>query len=368
MARFLGMLLGRGELDGARVLSPESFARWIEPQLDVAGNGLGLTIHESRPYGVRTIGHGGDLSHFHSELHAMPEHGFGVFVSQNSLGKSPRLLRSVLVPALVKRYLAEPRREQPSAIAPGHAAEVAGAYMTTRRSDASWMRLQGLFVQALVSEREDGMLEARGITDAAGNTERWREVAPYRYRTLDGEREIEFVRDEEGRVVELEPWFPGVTYERVRFADTQAVALAVFPPAALVALGVLLAPLTGRLTRRALGAPPAPVRGFAPRLLTLVTAGAWLGSLGAFGAFAQGAATNFWRFSRNEDGALVASIGAIWLAAALSLACVAVAAREVRDARLTLARRLARALPALAFLALSWFAWNWGLLSNPTRY
>ncbi len=368
MARFLAMLLGRGELDGARVISEEGFARWIAPQVLIAGNGLGLAIYESHPHGVRTIGHGGDLSHFHSELHAMPEHGFGVFVSQNSLGKSPRLLRSVLVPALVKRYLAQPSLEQPKMIAPGHAAEVAGAYMTTRRSDASWMRIQGLLVQVLVSEREGRTIEARGITDAAGNTERWREVAPYRYRTLDGEREIEFVRDEAGRVVELQPWFPGVTYERAGFADTQAVALAVFPAAALIALGALLAPLAGRLTRRALDAPVAPARALAARVLTLVTAGAWLGSLGAFGAFAQGAATNFWRFSRNEDGVLVASIGVMWLAAALSLLCLAVAAREVRDARLTLARRAGRALPVLAFLALTWFAWNWGLLSDPTSY
>ncbi len=368
MARFMLMLLGSGELDGARVLSRESFARWTQPQVDIAGNGLGLAIYETHLHGVRSLGHGGDLSHFHSELHVMPEHGFGVFVSQNSLGKSPRLLRSALVPALVKRYFAQPSLEQPKAIEPGHAARVVGAYMTTRRSDASWLRIQGLLDQTVVSASEDGTLEARGITDAAENTLRWREVAPYRFRTLDGEREIEFVRDAEGRVVELEPWFPGVTYERAGFTDTQGFALAVFPVAAFVALGALLAPLAGRLTRRALGAPPAPARGRVARRLTLVTAGAWLAGASAFSAFTLDAATSVWRFSRNEDALLVAAIGVMWVAAALSVACIVAAAREVRDARLTLGRRAARALPALAFLALTWFAWNWGLLSDPTRY
>ncbi len=368
MVPFLGMLLGGGELGGKRVLSSESFARWIEPQVEIAGNGLGLTIYESRPYGVRTLGHGGDLSHFHSELHAMPEHGFGVFVAQNSVGTNRRLLRGVLVPALVKRYLAEPRGDPAKALAPGHAAEVVGAYMTTRRSDASWMRLQGLLDQILVRESEDGTLEARGITDAAGNTQRWREVAPYRWRSLDGEREIEFARDPAGRVVALEPPFPGVTLERAGFADTQALALAVFPLAAFVALATLLAPLTGRVMRRALGAPSAPPPSFALRALTLVTAGTWLGALGVFSAFTLDAATSIWRFSEREDAVLVASLAGVWVAAALSFSCAFATARESRSARLPLARRVARSLPAFAFLALTWFAWNWGLLSNPTRY
>jgi len=368
MERFLLMLIGRGELAGVRVLSEESFAQWVAPQVKVGGNGMGLGIYESRPLGVRTIGHGGDLSHFHSELHAIPELGFGVFVAQNSLGKSPRLLRDVLVPALAKRYFADPGRPAAAAIVPGHAAEVVGAYMTTRRSDASWMRLQGLLAQTLVSARDDGTIEARGIIDAAGNTVRWREVAPYRFRSSDGEREIEFVRDEAGRVVELEPWFPGITYERAGFADSQALALAVFPLSALVAFGALVAPLGGRALRRGLGAPAAPPRGLTARALTLATAGLWVASLCAFSAFALTAATSLWRFSRDEDGVLVASLVGTWLAAALSLVCAAVTARELRGASLSLVRRAARALPALAFVVLTWFAWNWGLLTVPTRY
>ncbi|MFI5321340.1 MAG: serine hydrolase domain-containing protein [Myxococcota bacterium] len=368
MARFLRMLIGGGELDGVRVLSPESFARWTQPQVVIAGNALGLTIYESHPHGVRTLGHGGDLSYFHSELHALPERGFGVFVAQNSLGKSPRLLRAVLVPALVKRYFAETRREQPQAVTPGHAREVVGNYMTTRRSDASWMRLQGLVGQAVVSARDDTMIEIRGLADAAGNTERWIETAPYRFRSRDGEREIEFARDERGRVEELEPAFPGVTYERASFADSQTFALAVFPFAVLVTLWALLAPAAGRLARWALAAPPAPERSGAAPSLTLLTAAVWLGALATFATFTSAAATNFWRFSRGADGVLVGSVLAVWVAAALSAVCAFATARELRAGGPSRARRVARAVPALAFLALSWFAWNWGLLTDPTRY
>jgi len=368
MARFLAMLLGRGALDGQRVISEQGFARWIEPQLRVAGNALGLTIYETHPHGVRTLGHGGDLSYFHSELHALPEHGFGLFVAQNSLGNGRRLLRSVLVPALLKRYFAEPDREAPSAAAAGHAAEVAGAYMTNRRSDASWLRLQGLLDQVRVSANADGTIEARGIVDAAGNTERWREVAPYRFRSLDGAREIEFRRDEGGQVRWLEPAFPGIAYERAGFADSQALASVLFPAASAIALGALLAPIVGWIARRGLGAPPAPARSAGASALTRLTAFVWLAALGSFAWFSLDAASNFWRFSQREDGVLVAALLGVWLAAALSLACAFVTARELRGSRETRLRRVARALPAIAFLALGWFAWNWRLLSDPTRY
>jgi len=368
MARFLAMLLGRGALDGQRVISEEGFARWIAPQVQLAGNGLGLAIYESHPHGVRTIGHGGDLSYFHSELHALPEHGFGVFVAQNSMGNGGRLLRSVLVPALMKRYFAEPGRDAEQSADAGHAAEVAGAYMTNRRSDASWLRLQGLLDQVVVTPSADGTIEARGIVDAAGNTQRWREVAPYRFRSLDGEREVAFARDEHGRVAWLEPAFPGVAYERAGFADGQSLASVLFPAAAAIAIAALLAPIAGWIARKGLGAPRAPARGAFASALTRLTAFVWLAALGSFAWFALDAASNFWRFSQREDGVLVASLAGMWLAAALSIVCALATARELRDARATGLRRAARMLPALAFLALTWFAWHWRLLSDPTRY
>jgi CubicO group peptidase (beta-lactamase class C family) len=368
MARFLAMLLRRGELAGRRVISEETFARWIEPQVRLAGNGLGLTIYEMHPHGVRTIGHGGDLSYFHSELHALPEHGFGVFVAQNSLGNGGRLLRNVLVPALLSRYFADPARAQQPALSPSHAVEVAGPYMTMRRSDASWLRALGLMDQVLVTAREDGTIEARGIVDAAGNVQRWREVAPYRFRSLDGEREIAFGRDEAGRVKWLEPPFPGVAYERAGFTDSQALASVLVPAASAVVLAALLAPIAGGIARRVVGAPPAPRRSFAASALTRLTALVWVAALGGFVWFSLDAAENFWRFSRRHDGALVASLLGVWLAAALSLVSAFAAARELRDARASRLRRAARALPPLAFLALTWFAWHWRLLSDPTRY
>lgn len=368
MTRFMRMLLGRGELDGARVLSHDAFARWLEPQVTVAGNALGLAIMESRPHGVRLLGHGGDLSYFHSELAVSPEHGFGVFVAQNSLGNGGRLLRQALVPALVKRYFAERRREHAVAIEPGHAHEVAGTYMTTRRSDRSLMRVLGLLSQTRVTARDAHRIEGEGLTDAAGNTRTWREVAPYRFRSEDGELEIEFARDEPGRVTHVLPWFPGLTFERARFVDTLRFSLSVLLPALAVVLVTLVAPLAGLVARRSFRAAPAPPRPLTQRALFTATAALWLGAFAAILAFSGSAASAFWRFSSGNDTPLLVAVGLLWVAAALSLACLPLGWRALRDPSLSRWRRLGRALPALAFLALAWFAWNWGLLSNPTRY
>ncbi len=368
MARFMLALLAGGELEGRRVLSPESFARLLEPQVSVAGNALGLVIYESRLYGVRLLGHGGDLSHFHSDLAISPAHGFGVFVSQNSAGNGGPLLRSVLVPALVQRYLAVPIPEEPAVIEAGHAEQVSGVYMVSRRSDASVMRILGLIGQIDVRAMRGGRLETRGIANEAGNPKRWREVAPFRFRSLDGRDEIEFERDAGGRAVRLLPPFPGLTFERARWVDTQAFALGVAAPAGVIALCALFAPLAGAVARRALGAPPAPARPIAARSLSPLTAALWLAHFGGIAVFAGKAAAEVWRFSRGEDGVLLAAVGIGWIAALGSLATAALAAWGVRDSRRPLARRLASALPALAFLALAWLSWNWGLLSDPTRY
>jgi hypothetical protein len=193
-------------------------------------------------------------------------------------------------------------------------------------------------------------------------------VAPYRFRSEDGELEIEFARDSASRVTHVLPWFPGVTFERARFVDTLRFSLGLLLPSLVVVFGSLLAPLTGRLSRRALGAPPAPRPARVHRALIRATALLWLGAFGAILAFSGVAANAFWRFSRGHDTPLLFAVGAIWLAAALSLACAPLAVRALRDASVSRARRIGRALPVLAFLALSWFAWNWGLLSNPTRY
>jgi hypothetical protein len=355
MLRFLLAMLGGGELEGRRILAPESFARMSEPQVVVAENALGLTLYEEHPYGVRLLGHGGDLAYFHAQLAFSPEHGFGVFVAQNSAGNGP-LLSSVLVPALAKRYFAEPREPTEASSQP-EPRDVSGSYMSSRRSDATLMRIIGLASQIRVRDVGAGEIDLGG-RNALGNTLRYRAVAPDRYRALDGREEIAFERDAQGRAVRLLTAFPGVSYERVGLLDSRVFTYALVGSALAVALIALLAPLVAFSLRRALGAPArsSPRVG---RVLIPLTAGLWLAHFAIAVAFLLQASREFWRLGPGDDGALIAAVALAWLAVPASLATTW---------RALAARSLAALVPALAFLALSWNAWHWRLLSNPLVY
>jgi hypothetical protein len=106
----------------------------------------------------------------------------------------------------------------------------------------------------------------------------------------------------------------------------------------------------------------------AARVLVPLTAGLWLAQLGIASAFFQRVMVEFWRMSRGQDGPLIAAVALAWLAAASSLATAVVVLSSLRDPGRSRVRRLASLLPVGAFLALTWFAWNWRMLSNPTQY
>jgi CubicO group peptidase (beta-lactamase class C family) len=368
MQRFLLALLAGGELEGRRILAPESFARMLEPQVAVAENALGLTIYEQHPYGVRLLGHSGDLAYFHAQLAFSPEHRFGVFVAQNSAGNGP-LLSSVLIPALAKRYFAEPREPAVGSPAaqPGAASDVSGTYMVSRRSDATLMRTLGLVGQIRVQRGADGTLELGGSRDAAGATPRYRAVAPDRYRSLDGRDEIAFERDAQGRAVRLLVAFPGVSFERVGLVDSRAFTVVLVGAALVVSLFALIAPVLGLAVRAALRAParssPQLGRGLIP-----LTAGLWLAHVLTAAVFLQQASREFWRLAPGEDGALIAAVALAWLAAAASLAALWKILTALRDPQRSTLQRLGALVPALAFLSLTWYAWHWRLLSNPLQY
>lgn len=362
MTRFLRAMLAGGELDGRRILTHESFARMLEPQVTVAGNALGLVIYEQHPYGVRLLGHSGDLVYFHSQLAFSPEHGFGVFVAQNSAGNGP-LLGDILIPALAKRYFSDPERTRESQAVPrGELGDVSGVYMVSRRSDDTLLRTLGLAGQIRVRTGPDGVLELGGSRDVSGNAPRYRAIAPDRYRSLDGRDEIAFERDASGRAVRLLGSFPGVSFERVGLLDSQLFTFLLLGAALGVTAVVLLAPGI----RFLLGAPASGPR--VRRALAPLTAGLWLAHFLLGAAFARQVSRELWRMAPGGDDLLIAAVALAWLAAGASLATSVAAVAALRDPEIVWLRRLAALVPALAFLSLTWYAWHWRLLSNPLQY
>ena len=71
---------------------------------------------------------------------------------------------------------------------------------------------------------------------------------------------------------------------------------------------------------------------------------------------------------RTDVGALIAAVALAWLAAAASLAAVWKILTALRDPQRSTLQRPGALVPALAFLALTWYAWHWRLLSNPLQY
>jgi len=84
MGRFMIALLNGGELDGERVLGPELFAEFIDPDQNrwhPSLPGLGFIIYETQVSGRRSMGHNGGQDGFSTAMNLFPESGVGIFAS-----------------------------------------------------------------------------------------------------------------------------------------------------------------------------------------------------------------------------------------------------------------------------------------------
>jgi CubicO group peptidase (beta-lactamase class C family) len=89
MGRFMMAYLQQGQLDGNRILRPETVqlmhTRITRGMPDL--NGIGLGFYQQDMNGHRALGHGGDTNMFHSELYLLPDDGIGLYISVNSPGR-----------------------------------------------------------------------------------------------------------------------------------------------------------------------------------------------------------------------------------------------------------------------------------------
>jgi CubicO group peptidase (beta-lactamase class C family) len=100
MARFVRMMLNRGELDGVRIVSPESIARMETPETSLAAraglkNGYGLGNYSDLEFPIMQRGHDGGIDGFLSRYAYIPDAGAGYFYSINASGSSGRATRKL---------------------------------------------------------------------------------------------------------------------------------------------------------------------------------------------------------------------------------------------------------------------------------
>jgi hypothetical protein len=87
ISRWLLLELGKGTLDGTRIVSEANLLERRSPRVKISAKqsyGLALFIDESR--GLLSIGHGGNTFGFTADATFWPEHGLGLVVLTNTAG------------------------------------------------------------------------------------------------------------------------------------------------------------------------------------------------------------------------------------------------------------------------------------------
>ncbi|MCA1624492.1 MAG: serine hydrolase [Acidobacteria bacterium] len=89
MAQWLKFMLGGGSVNGKRLVSEESFAELVKPQMKVAGKtsyGLGWMLEDWN--GMKVVHHGGSIDGFNAMVAMIPEKKLG-FVMLTNVSRSP---------------------------------------------------------------------------------------------------------------------------------------------------------------------------------------------------------------------------------------------------------------------------------------
>ncbi len=159
MLRFAQAVLNGGELDGGRILQPDTLTQMLTRNFthDERLTGMLLGFYESNHNGHRVFGHGGDTQWFHSNLSIDPENRLVVFVSFS--GAAGRVPRSALIPAIYDEYFpAEVKVPSAPAGFKERAAPYAGTYAFWRGNFSKVERLFGIGNAVQVVPTEDNTL------------------------------------------------------------------------------------------------------------------------------------------------------------------------------------------------------------------
>jgi len=222
ISRFMIAHLKNGKLESAQILRPETASQMHSRQfgLSPALNGMCLGFYEESRNGKRIIGHGGDTVYFHSDLHLMLEDGIGFFVSYNSAGKGEISPRSALWYHFLDRYFPyTPPKVEKLASADADGKTVAGRYLTTRRSEGSFLKVGAVEENIRVTPDENAAIKVEPFKDFNGQLKKWQEIAPLVYRSVNGQDLLAFVRDYNGNMV-LAPNFPAAAEQRVSLVQS----------------------------------------------------------------------------------------------------------------------------------------------------
>lgn len=262
MARFMIAHLQKGAFGSTRILQERTAEQMHTTALTILPrvHRMLLGFYEQNYNGRRIIGHGGDTNWFHSDLCLFIDDGVGMFISMNSAGKDGATndIRSTLLEKFADRYLPGPTLDGrvDDKTAAEHARLIAGTYENSRRVDSSFFSLLGLAGPIKVIANEDHTISVPLATNLGGVPIKWREIEPFVWRDVDGERLLA-AQVKDGQVVRFsfDGLSPFMVFDRPSAAKSPAWLMPAATVAAIALLLTVLAWPTSALVRRHYGVP-----------------------------------------------------------------------------------------------------------------
>ncbi|HEY3948823.1 serine hydrolase domain-containing protein [Phenylobacterium sp.] len=217
MAKYMLMMLGGGQLNGATIYGPTTAEAFRTPlrktPVGINGWAHGLMVFDL-PGGHRGYGHGGATLSFFSNMVVVPDLNLGIFVTTNTDTARPLVNR---LPDRIVQHFYAPPEPFPRAGSPelvGRAGDFEGYYLTTRRA---YSGLEGFVDQltggAKVSITHDGRL----VTRDQGGVKTWSPEGPLddgRFIASQGEERLAFdVADGQARAFHVASGT--MAYERI---------------------------------------------------------------------------------------------------------------------------------------------------------
>jgi len=187
MARYMIMLLQNGELDGTRILSEQS-ARAMQSVVykedPRARGGLGYIFFISDLNGHRTIGHGGGMNEFLTDMTMLPDENVGFFISASGTPSEPWLIQRLFL----DRYF--PLADQATPASSPDAVERLKRYEGLYQSSRTGYTNITIFINLVGARAMDVRVHPDGKLIVRGDT--YVEVEPDVFRAEDGTNRIVF--------------------------------------------------------------------------------------------------------------------------------------------------------------------------------
>jgi len=371
MGRFGQALLNSGELDGRRILKPETLALMWTPQFRASDQlpPICMGFYQAWRNDLRWIGHEGDLIAFHSLFFVEPKEKLVLFVSYNSAGGGD-LPRPEIIDFFSDRYFPTDQKLNFLKTDAKELRAIDGTYEGTRRADSTKSAVNNLFNQRSASVDKDGVLHIENLKNLRGHPVEWKPIGKDLWQDADGQQRIFAIRDGAGKVIRLAVSFPGVQFQRVPWYENKSWMV----PSLIASLTILAAVVLAWLLhfgRRILyrnRPQPEPQPGAirltsAPRLAAF----GWVVLLGTIGGFFAAAGDDLMPPNPDWFPWFTAINVATAIVLLFSFFAVTAAIRIWFRAELRWISKVKFTLVGLACLLLSWYAIHWHLIGPAHR-